>query len=575
MKKHSLRFLTLTLIGILLYSCQNEIEDTPQPEKSLSEELASESDGQIVLGEKLENPYSVKNMRLALKSLKEKQKKSSKIYSAKILSDDLDIQTTDYYVKFWVENDEQKSLLLADSLNLSIIPLDVEIEQEGDYFVDENTEIEQAQWLYTSVVKDYQFPSEVAYEKIEDLFLIEPSEPEEIEGDEEEDESTTTTIAGKSSISKSFLYDLEDEALKLTGNYTEPDNNESNLGNNLAARRSKRKPKGVIKVVNTTGGEDPVVGVKVKTRRWFKWAKDWTNSKGEYEVNRGYRRDVHYTVVFKNTRGFEIWPSTISISSARYRAGKHSKSGHNITFGTNSVGWRWATVNNATVKYLDYCTQFGIGKPHSNLRIVANGKSGGGAAPMLTKTWGWIGFRTNSDLISFFSKTTISVPINALWIVFRFVLPDIIIKANASQGTDGVFETTFHELGHASHHKKVGSGYWVKYINYIMTYGAYGDGHGHNSGYAGVGEMWGYYIGARLAEEEFDDDSFYRFTPIDGWIPARINRRVVDEADYTIKDIFSTLNSNVNTIPKLNTEYNSRVGKNIPTVNQIFDDYGY
>lgn len=572
--KNSLRLLILTLIGIMMYSCQNEIEDTPQSELTLSEELASESDGQIVLGEKLENPYSVKNMRLALKSLKAKQQKSSKSYLAKTLNDDLDIQTTDYYVKFWVENDEQKSLLLADSLNLSIIPLDVEIEQEGDYFVDENTEIEQAQWLYTSVVKDYQFHSEVAYEKIEDLFLIEPSEPEEIEGDQEEDESTTTTIAGKSSISKTFLYDLEDEALKLTGNYTKPDNEESNLGNNLAARRSKIKPRGVIKVVNTTGGEDPVVGVKVKTRRWFKWAKGWTNSEGKYEVNRGYRRDVHYTVVFKNTRGFKIWPSTISISSARYRAGKHSKYGHNITFGTNSVGWRWATVNNATVKYLDYCTQFGIGKPHSNLRIVANGKSGGGAAPMLRHTWGWIGFRTNSDLISFFSKTTISVPINALWLVTRFVLPDIIIKANASQGTDGVYETTFHELGHASHHKKVGSGYWVKYINYIMTYGAYGDGHGYNSGYAGVGEMWGYYIGARLAEEEFGTTRFY-VTLKDGWIPPIINRRVVNEADYSIQDIYSTLNSNVNTIPKLNTEYNSRVGKNIPTVNQIFDDYGY
>jgi len=560
----------------MIYSCQNEIEDTPQQtDLTLSEELASESDGQIVIGKKLENPYSVKNMRLALKSLKAKQKKSSKSYSAKTLNDDLDIQATDYYVKFWVENDKQKNLLLADSLNLSIIPLDVEIEQEGDYFVDENTEIEQAQWLYSSVVKDYQFNSEVAYEKIEDLFLIEESGPEEEEGDEEEDESTTTTIAGKSAISKSFLYDLEDEALRITDNWEEPED-EQDSQNGLFARRSKRRPQGYIRVRNTvTGGNDPVVGVKVKTRRWFKWAKGWTNSQGFYRVNRGYRRSVRYTVVFKNTRGFKIWPSTISISSARYRAGKHSKYGHSITFGTNSVGWRWSTVNNATVKYLDYCTQFGIGKPHSNLRIVANGKSGGGAAPMLRHTWGWLGFRTNSDLISYFSKTSISVPINSLWLVFRFVLPDIIIKANASQGTDGVFETTFHELGHASHHKKVGSGYWVKYINYIMTYGAYGDGHGHNSGYAGVGEMWGYYIGARLAEEEFDDDSFYRFTPIDGWIPARINRRVVDEADYTVQDIFSTLNSNVNTIPKLNTEYNSRVGKNIPTVNQIFDDYGY
>ena len=163
MKKQNLRFFIVTMIGIVFYSCQKEIEDTSQTEKSLSEELASESDGQIVLGEKLENPYSVKNMRLALKSLKEKM--SSKSYFAKTLNDDLDIQITDYYVKFWVESYKQKNLLLADSLNLSIIPLDVEIEQEGDYFVDENTEIEQAQWVYTTIVKEYQSHSEINYEK--------------------------------------------------------------------------------------------------------------------------------------------------------------------------------------------------------------------------------------------------------------------------------------------------------------------------------------------------------------------------------------------------------------------------
>jgi len=41
-----------------------------------------------------------------------------------------------------VENDEQKQLLLTDSLNLSEIPLDVEIEQEGDYYVDGDTQIQ-------------------------------------------------------------------------------------------------------------------------------------------------------------------------------------------------------------------------------------------------------------------------------------------------------------------------------------------------------------------------------------------------------------------------------------------------
>ena len=89
MKNNTIRFLILTLIGIFVYSCQNDIEETTQIEKSLNEELASESNRQIILREKLENPYSVKNMRLALKSLKAKQKKSSKT-----LNDDLDIQLT-------------------------------------------------------------------------------------------------------------------------------------------------------------------------------------------------------------------------------------------------------------------------------------------------------------------------------------------------------------------------------------------------------------------------------------------------------------------------------------------------
>jgi hypothetical protein len=42
MKKYKIRFLILTLIGIFVYSCQNDIEETTQIEKSLNEELASD-----------------------------------------------------------------------------------------------------------------------------------------------------------------------------------------------------------------------------------------------------------------------------------------------------------------------------------------------------------------------------------------------------------------------------------------------------------------------------------------------------------------------------------------------------
>ena len=270
---------------------------------------------------------------------------------------DVEIETTDYYVKFWIETDAQKNMLIADSLNLSDIPLDVEVLEEGIQFIDEEAEKEEAHWVYTAVTKDYAFRPEITYEILEDLFLIEPST---IEGQEEEAEETqqgSGQIATNAVKQNDFLLDLEEEALRITNNLDSEDANAATSADGKTSlwfwrRKSKKTPQGYVRVYNTvTRRLEPVVGIKIKTRRWFKWAKGWTNSQGYYRVNRGYRNNVRYTAVFKNTRGFKIRPSTISISSARYRAGRHSKSGHNFNFYTNSVGWRWATVNNATVKY--------------------------------------------------------------------------------------------------------------------------------------------------------------------------------------------------------------------------------
>lgn len=243
------------LVGLMCFvSCEKDTDITesePQP---------------TIIGQKLENPYSVENMRKAYASLMERQESHRISYEARILQDSMFIQATDYYVRFLVENDEQRNLLLADSLNLSTIPLDVEFEQEENYYVDETTNTDEAQWFYTSVPKDYSFHPEISYEKLEDLFLFEESETDE--------------RLASNHVSIDFLYDLEDEALLMTGNY-EHEEALSTSGqesqNWLFRRRSRVRPKGYIKVYNTiTRKLDPVVGVKVKTRPWFKWAKGWT-----------------------------------------------------------------------------------------------------------------------------------------------------------------------------------------------------------------------------------------------------------------------------------------------------------
>ena len=137
----------------------------------------------------------------------------------------------------------------------------------------------------------------------------------------------------------------------------------------------------------------------------------------------------------------------------------------------------------------------------------------------------------------------------------------MIVYANSDQGTKHVFSVTFHELGHASHFRKVGSGYWVKYINYIITYGKidgtnpYGDGHGYNSGICGVGEMWGNYFSAYLSVEEFggdlDDWLNWEYGGSEDWYNPGFLQLVSEISDISIADIFTCLTKDTDTFEKL------------------------
>jgi hypothetical protein len=71
MKIRAFYFFVLTLLLLVgIYSCQKEDVMLPDNKIGVNPE---DTIGRIVLGKKLENPYSVKNMRKALESLKKKK----------------------------------------------------------------------------------------------------------------------------------------------------------------------------------------------------------------------------------------------------------------------------------------------------------------------------------------------------------------------------------------------------------------------------------------------------------------------------------------------------------------------
>jgi hypothetical protein len=237
---------------------------------------------------------------------------------------------------------------------------------------------------------------------------------------------------------------------------------------------------------------------------------------------------------------------------------------------------------------------------------------------MLKHVWGFYGFTSKSKVVAFLGKVA-GLPATILGnTFFKFVLPDIIIKANSSQGTAAVYETCFHELAHASHFKKVGCSFWIKYINYIVTYGAYGKGTGNNAGLCALSEAWGYHMGYRLTLEEFKNvgkskdnsrvtwngfenfdpkktgnknNDIHSFNPLtvywNGWIPAGMMNDIVDtNADivrtgfrdnvsgYTHQDLFNALDKNVDTPQKFRDRLLSENGnRDKEDLKNLFDAY--
>jgi len=193
MRKHSLRFLTLTLIGILIYSCQKD-DEFETVDISSTEQVKPENITK--LGKKLENPFSVTNMQRALDNILKSTEKSEN-YQAKSFrksAEEIEIIKTDLYVRFLPKDSLELDLIKKDTtLVFYDHPLDYEIEKQGEHYHDPELPEDQITWQYTVVKPNYEFP-EVQHEILSDLFI-----PENSEGYYEEE---NTNLQGKSTYSK-------------------------------------------------------------------------------------------------------------------------------------------------------------------------------------------------------------------------------------------------------------------------------------------------------------------------------------------------------------------------------------
>jgi hypothetical protein len=522
--------MTLILLALALVSCSKEdMHNVRDINYDYGRDLKHEK---IVLGNRLDNPYKTENMARALKSL----------YPTK--ADRVELKSTDLYVRFLPADQGQCDLLESMGLQLVDHPVDYDIVVEGDWYHDPSVPEGDVTWQYAVVPADFQFP-DVNYEIIDECYISE-NDP----------------------VSKSADYGIDWDAVEresyvLTGN-------SSMIPDQLTKASSRPVPSGRITVVDRhANGAKPfgVSGVMVVCNSFVKFSTAYTDRDGYYSMEKAFSTDVRYRLVFKNEKGFGIGLNLILLPASVSTLGKAGPEGVTMTITEDSDEklFKRCVVNNAAYDYYSRCVtgDMGIAAPPSDLRIWLFYNLEASSAVMLHH-----GTILESDLIGKY--------LGIYTDLIRVFLPDITLGVKGKDSYRDLYDTTCHELAHASHFTKAGRDFWNRYIFYIMaSYVAtsgkmYGDGTGEDAGVCEVGEMWAYYLESKMYKDRYGGD--FPSYGISFWFYPQIFR-YMDERGVSCSEIFSVLGPGVESRSDLKAALLTAYPKRRTVIEQVFGRY--
>lgn len=519
----------LALLALAMMSCSKE---RMALDAALDYEYGrSIAHGQIVLGRRLDNPYKTENIAKALESL----------YPSK--AGRVEVQPTDLYVRFLPENIVQCAELEESGIMLIDHPLDYDIAVDGDWYHDPEIPDGNVTWQYAVVPADYKFP-DIPYQIIHKCHIA--------------DHSAATKTDGIDWMA------VERQSYILTGN-------EERLRDFTSTRAARRTPAGRITIVDeeANGGKPfGVSGVRVSCNSFVKFAHTYTDRDGYWQMPAEFASDLRYRLVFDNEKGFSIGFNMILVPASVSTLGKSGPEGINMTVTSSSEEklFRRCVVNNAAYDYISRCNpdDMGIALPPKDLCIWLMHPMKQSCALMMHN-----GTVLSMDLLRDFMGGYASI--------LKYFMPDIVMGMKNLPDYSSIYSATCHELAHASHFSKVGTGYWNEYIRYVAesylkTGGmTYGDGASEGAGYCEIGESWAYYLESMMYKERYGGS-----IPSLGngfWFHPQIFR-YLDERGVTRADIFSVLAEDVASKDALRKALIGAFPEKRAVVEQVFGRYG-
>ncbi len=519
---------TLFLLALMMMSCSKDWTETDQDlDYSYGRKIPH---GMIVLGDRLENPYTTENITKALNSL----------YPTK--ADRVDVKATNLYVRFLPSTEEEFETLSRICQNLTDHPLDYDIAVEGDWYHDPSVPENHLTWQYAVVSRNFVFP-EIEYEVIDECYIAENDHGTRSDGIDWEA--------------------VERQSYILTGN-------ESRLCDIPTKASQKYQPSGRITIEDKdfNGGKPfGVAGVRVSCNSFVKSSHCYTDRDGYYQMDKSFASNLRYRLVFKNELGFSIGFNMVLVPASVSTLGKASPEGVDMTVTHESDDklFRRCVVNNTVYEYMSRCNvdDLGIMPPPSGLRLWIFNSMEAGSAMMMHH-----GAVLRSDLVkSFLDKYSD---------ILEYFLPDITIGTKGQSSYQEIYSATAHELAHASHFAQVGTEYWDKYIKYVIeSYVSsggelYGDASASGSGYCEVSEMWAYYLQGKLYKQRYGGS--FPALGTSWWFYPQIFR-FMDERGLDQSDIFSVLSDDIDTKLALKNALLLKYPGSREMIDQVFSRY--
>ena len=513
-------------LPLLCCACigRNTLEPAgPAPEED------SPGHGMIVLGDRLENPYSVGNMTKAL----------AEVYPTK--AGQTALSATHLYVRFLPVREVQLRRLARLGVEVLDHPVDYEIVREGDWYHDPSVEADRITWQYAVVKSDFPFPRDIRHEVLEACYIP--------------DTGTGTTKADGIDWEA-----VERAAFRLSGNGA--------MLTPATKGAESAKPQGRITIVDDElGVTEGVRGVRVSCNTFVKFGQAYTDGDGRYAMTSSFSSRPRYRLVFKNTEGFEIGLNLLLSPASVSTLGRGDVQGLDAEVNRSSDRklFTRCVVNNAGYDYCRRCAALdpAVKTPPGNFRIWLFQHLSTGSALMLQQG-------------VLFDQLGLEKLLGEYAALLKVFLPDATLGLKGLDSYRDIYSAALHAFAHGSHFMLAGSEFWNHYAGFLVksfvTSGmvAYGMGTEEDHGYCEIAEMWAHACQTALCRERYGPE--YPACGTDHWFHPQIFLEL-EEAGLAPEKIFQVLTSDITDREILKKKLKSYYPEYKGAINQAFEKY--